>query len=881
MLSLTLSQMRHSIGRLTAAGIAVLIGTAFVAATLLAGNVMRDISYDSATASLGSADLAVLNAPITDEQLDAVRAQDGVAAADPQVLTNSVQMSNGDRRISQSVLGTPSARSLDTQNLTSGAWPEQDGQITLPEAAAERLDVQIGDGIDVTYYTSTATSGSGNEHGATNDATVDEPQSQESTDTVTVVGLTTDPNSAWSSHGGAAQSTVHDALVWAGATTTVGEPRLEDAWASTITLTLADGADLEQVRSALTRALVDAGAPDARVLTRAEAAEASIGGDGASPVTMVVLSFAAIALLVAGLVISNTFQVLVAQRTRTLALLRCVGAVRSQVRRSVLTEAGLLGLVASVAGVLVGTGLVQLALWGLQSRDLPFPVPSTVTPTVASVLAPLVVGVLVTVVAALSPARAATRVAPVAALRPVDAPAAGTRTGKARLALAGLLVVGGVAALLGGMYLAHEGSSGAGVLAAVAGGALSFVGLLVSAVFWMPKVVSGVGSLVGRLGMPARLAAANTGRNPARTAATSTALLIGVTLVAMMSTGAATARATLDAELDSLYPVDVQVSTPHGMASADNGRLEPLPVGTADRLAGLDGVAEAVSVPTSVVRLASLGAPDDYSAQPMHVLTPAQAAATLRDTDVAGAVADDTAVIPRREANWAGLEDGDRVLLGTSDDGSTVARTVRVADVNDSWVLVTPATAEELGAATVATTAWLRLVDVHDSASVMDAIEDMVTDTGISVTGAAAERAVYQRAIDTVLAVVVGLLAVAVVIALVGVTNTLSLSVIERRRESATLRALGLTRRRLRASLAVEGALIAGVGAVVGMLLGLAYGWAGSYSVLTVIGSLELRVPWADLGLVLGVALVAGVLASVVPARSAARTPPVAALAEA
>ncbi|WP_246855190.1 ABC transporter permease [Cellulomonas sp. Y8] len=161
----------------------------------------------------------------------------------------------------------------------------------------------------------------------------------------------------------------------------------------------------------------------------------------------------------------------------------------------------------------------------------------------------------------------------------------------------------------------------------------------------------------------------------------------------------------------------------------------------------------------------------------------------------------------------------------------------------------------------------------------MQQVQDLTADSALDITGAALERALYQRAIDTLLAVVVGLLAVAVVIALIGVTNTLSLSVIERRRESATLRALGLTRRQLRASMAVEGALIAGVGAVVGVALGLAYGWLGSAAVLAGIADLQLRVPWADLGLVLGVALVAGVLASALPGRTAARTPPVAALA--
>ncbi len=189
----------------------------------------------------------------------------------------------------------------------------------------------------------------------------------------------------------------------------------------------------------------------------------------------------------------------------------------------------------------------------MQNADLPFPVPTVVRPTVASVVAPLAVGLVVTVLAALTPARVATRVAPIAALRPADAPAAGSRAGRFRLVVSLVLVVGGALLLAGGVALSQQ-ILVAAVGIAILGGAASFVGLLVGAVFWMPRVVAAIGGLVGRLGMPARLAAANTGRNPARTAATSTALLIGVTLVAMMSTGAVTARATLDDELDTRFP---------------------------------------------------------------------------------------------------------------------------------------------------------------------------------------------------------------------------------------------------------------------------------------------------------------------------------------
>ena len=141
------------------------------------------------------------------------------------------------------------------------------------------------------------------------------------------------------------------------------------------------------------------------------------------------------------------------------------------------------------------------------------------------------------------------------------------------------------------------------------------------------------------------------------------------------------------------------------------------------------------------------------------------------------------------------------------------------------------------------------------------------------------QRQSYQQVIDVILGIVVGLLAVAVVIALIGVANTLSLSVIERTKENAMLRAIGLSKAQLRTMLAIEGMLIAGVGAALGVLLGVLYGWAGATTALSSMGDVPLVIPWADIAMVLGVALVAGLLASVVPARAAVRTHPVAALA--
>jgi putative ABC transport system permease protein len=877
---LTLAQMRRSIGRLTAAAVAIAIGTAFVSATLLAGDVMRRISADSLTASYGTADLIAGGArAVTEQDLDDLRALPGVAAADPYTHLTGVELSAGQRSINQAVVPAPTSSVFDTQHVTDGEMPSGTDQITLPERAAERLEVGVGDTVTVSYYApgSVGTDSAVDAAGAAADALDGDLGWGLVEQQVTVVGLTTDPRSAWSQYDGAAQALLTDVVAWSGQSAEGTAPTLADLGTHQVMIALADGADASAVRQELVDILSVPGDERALALTRDEAAERSISGDETGPITVVVLSFAAVALLVAGLVIANTFQVLVAQRTRTLALLRCVGAVRSQVRRSVLLEATLLGSTASLVGLLLGTGLVQAALWVMQSADLPFPVPSAVHLTLAAVLAPLLVGTLVTVLAALSPARAATRVSPIAALRPADAPEGLQRAGRARLVIGLLLGLGGLAMLAGGVWLAVEKEAMLGVGVAILGGAASFVGLLVTAVLWMPRIVAGIGGLVGRFGMPARLAAANTGRNPARTAATSTALLIGVTLVAMMSTGAVTARATLDGELDTRFPVDLEVSTGTDFAADGTASTRPLPAGTVDRLADIDGVVAVAPVATAQVLLGG----DLDTEAPVDAVRPSDIAGLMRDRDISQAIEDGSIVIGETMAASLGVSDGDRipVTLAGVDDSPTVTLTAAVAPLS-GWVpIVTDTALTELGTAGTTGTAWVRVADVNGSGAVVQEIQDVTADQGLSIMGAAVERSIYQRAIDTVLAVVIGLLAVAVVIALVGVTNTLSLSVIERRRESATLRALGLTRRRLRASMAVEGVLIAGTGAVVGVLLGMVYGWAGSAAVLGQLGTVELRVPWADLGLVLLVAVVAGVVASVLPGRSAARTPPVAALA--
>ncbi|WP_029288133.1 ABC transporter permease [Cellulomonas sp. HZM] len=834
MLRLTLAQMRRSLGRLTAAAIAIAIGAAFVAATLLTGNIITRTSYDAVTAKLAGADLVVdLNSRYTPAVLDKIRATPGVAHAE-RLDQYGFEIGDGNRSEYVTALAAMDDPDLDSVDVTSGKVPGA-GQTALPTSLAERLHVGVGDRVRVTTYDADG-----------NPVPVE----------LSVSGITDDPQGAWSTTDGAALFARSDMEKWAG----------EDLTSDVTVLVRSD--DPEAARAALAGAIP----ADTAVRTRAQAAELAVkqvSGDGKIVVTFV-LGFAAVALVVAGLVISNTFQVLVAQRTRTLALLRCVGARRSQLRTSVVTEATILGVASSLVGVLAGTLLTQAALLVVGPMNDGVPLPKTITFSPAVLLVPLVAGTLVTVLASLVPARAATRVAPIAALRPLDAPVLSSHAGRVRLVLSLLMVVGGFAGLALAVVGSFQGVSALAMLGlGVLSGAVSFVGVLVGAVFWIPKVVGGVGRLVDRAGPTARLSTANTVRNPRRTAATSTALLIGVTLVVMMSTGAASARASLSAQLDQQFPVDMLVEA---QATDDAGHAQ-LPADALATVRGVDGVQDAETLRTSFVSVGD-------AVVGVAAVTPERARALLRDDSSAAHLDDSTIVTPR------GF-DVDRehtdTVRATDGSGATVAggTSLQLRHVADTGLhgssLVTPATLAKLDPGATDGLIWVRVASGANAVTVLNDVRDAL-DGSVSVESAAAERAGYEQIISTLLTIVIGLLAVAVVIALVGVANTLSLSVLERQRESATLRAIGLSRRRLRWSLGIEGMLIAGVGALLGVLLGAVYGWAGSAVVLGRVGELHLAVPWRDLVVVLAVAVAAGLLASALPARRAARTSPVAAL---
>ena len=566
--------------------------------------------------------------------------------------------------------------------------------------------------------------------------------------------------------------------------------------------------------------------------------------------------FAVIALFVACLVIGNTFTIVIAQRTREMALLRCVGASRRQVFSSVIAEATVVGVIASAIGVVFGVALSALGLALSREFDWGMP-PVPLHLDLSSIFLPLLLGTLATLVAAVVPARRATKVAPLAALRPEAAPAAATKAGVLRLVLGFLLLAGGGLLLAVGA-MQHE------VLIGVAGGALSFLGILAIGALLVPALIRVIGALPARGGgVPARIAVANAVRNPRRTAATTSALLIGVTLISLTCVGIASVRKTFDVSMNGQYPVDLMVTT----------YKEKMPASAEQQLRDIKGITQVVPISTVTVKVGG----EDVDVTGIDA---GKAGSVIHNAELSDKLKLGTALVTYPVMKRLKLEDGSPVTIGSGQHKVTL--TARLA-IGVDPITTTSADLAKLAPSAPVTGFWLASDPKADGADVVDAVEQSIpTVKDLSVQGGLAERTSYTKIFDVLLIVGIGLLGVSVLIALVGVGNTLSLSVLERTRENALLRAMGLSRRQLRRMLAVESLLMALVAAGLGIVLGLIYGWTGTSALMggqTVEGGVEYAVPGTLLVVIAAVAAVAGLLASVLPARRAAKVAPAGALA--
>jgi putative ABC transport system permease protein len=564
--------------------------------------------------------------------------------------------------------------------------------------------------------------------------------------------------------------------------------------------------------------------------------------------TNALLAFAAVAVFVAGFVIWNTFSILIAQRTRELALLRALGAGRRQVFIGVLVEAVLLAVVASAAGVGLGL-LAARRLAGLMRTfglDLPSAGPQVPAGGTAVAVA---TGLVVTVVAALAPARRATRVPPVAALRdaaPVPYAFSGRRLAVGlAVTAAGLALVGiGLFSGLGGAAL----TAGTGAVAAVLG-----VNLL--APLAARPVLRVLGAPLRRL--TGRLARDNAAHNPGRTAATATALMIGLAAVAGTAVMIDSIKSVASGDVGRASRADLYV-TPGGT----DGALDPA---LATAVAARPGVAAISEVRRTDATVAGT------AHQPVYGVDPATIG-TLTDLGLrTGALTSGGILVSTKTATTHHWHVGSSVDI---DFGPSGERTLPVAGTfaNRGPLGDYLLDLSTFDTATGRPNDSLLLVKARPGTAVQ-ALRTDLTGLLTRYPGARVlDRAGYQNAtgamLDQLLNLITGLLVLAVIIALLGIVNTLALSVTERTRELGVLRAIGMRRGQLATTVTTEAALIAVFGALLGIGLGTGLG-AALAAALTATSTLA--VPVGQLAVYLVVAVAAAVLAAAAPARRAAR----------
>jgi putative ABC transport system permease protein len=578
------------------------------------------------------------------------------------------------------------------------------------------------------------------------------------------------------------------------------------------------------------------------------------------------LGFAGIAFLVGIFLIINTFSMLVAQRTREIGLMRAIGSSRKQVNRSVLVEATLLGVFGSVLGVGAGVGLAVglMKLMGKMGMHL-----STSDLTVAwtTPVVGLLLGVVVTVLAAYLPARRAGKVSPMAALRDAGAPA-DAKAGRIR-ALVGVVLTGAggyCLYLAAGVDKAKDGSLWLGL-----GVVLSLIGFVVIGPLLAGGVVRVLGAVILRVfGPVGRMAERNALRNPRRTGATGAALMIGLALVACLSVVGSSMVASATDQLDKTVGTDFIVQS-------DSGQLiTPQAVKAVKDTPGLERVTEYKTYEGDYTT------PDGKTLKDTDITAADPSYATdLRTKTVAGNLKDaylpNSMSVHEKFAKAHGIHLGSKIKVAFK-DGATANLTVRAITSSD---VVIDAGAKYISIATLAkyVPADKMPLDQLVFATAKDGQQDAAYTSLKSALHDYPQYKVrdqtdYKQAlkdqIGQLLNMIYGLLALAIIVAILGVVNTLALSVVERTREIGLMRAIGLSRRQLRRMIRMESVVIALFGALLGLGLGMGWG-ATAQKLLALEGLKVLEIPWPTLITVfLGSALV-GLVAALIPAFRAGR----------
>lgn len=571
------------------------------------------------------------------------------------------------------------------------------------------------------------------------------------------------------------------------------------------------------------------------------------------------LLFVLIALLAASMVIRNTFQVLLAQRLRENGLLRLVGATGGQVQRTVLAEALLIGLVGALVGIAVGFGLggVIAIVADMDGGGLVFPW--------FWAIAALIVTVGVTVFAAWAPAARLRSLAPIAALS--EANAAGAERSRSSVVA---WIFGVLITAFGALGLWAASALG-NPLVLIGGGVVLAIGLIVLVPLLVRVVMPGIARLLSAFGPVAKLAGENLVRTSRRSGTIVLAISLGGSLILAMLTGVQSVNATLNARLDENYAFDALI-TARSDESLDAADLAPI----------LESEGLESSALTSAVRLeADLEHPSSLAA----LLTlPSSTADALEHP-----LADGEVALSEWDAESLGATDGDTVTL-TDASGATVDLTVVTDQLLDT--LYNPNTGSTYGAVTESTLAefddvtadaglWLFAADgkISELVDAVSAAQD--TNSDLQLLGPIAEQQLYEQIVTLVVAFVLAMLGLTVVISVIGLASVVALAVAERRRELALLRALGMTRARVRTMVLIEAVSLALIGAVFSILIGVPMGISAVPAMIADGGTIAISLPWIGIGAVIGSAIVLGVIAGARPSWIASRIAPAQALARA
>ncbi|HSL58554.1 MAG TPA: FtsX-like permease family protein, partial [Acidimicrobiales bacterium] len=780
--------------RLLTTALAVMLGVAFMAGTLVLTDTLGQ-SFDELVADVndgvdaqvrGTATFGEGGAAVRDrldaDLLDTVIAADGVAAAAGSIEGFAQIVADDGTILNGSGMGAPSLGVLWTDidelnplTLVEGTGPATDDEVVIDRASANELGVSTGDTITVNAL------GGAREH--------------------TVSGIATF---------GDADSPLGASIV--AFTEAAGQAALaaEGAYDG-ISVVAADGVSEDELVASLDAALAAERRIEVITGTELVAENQDAVAQNIGFFNTFLLTFAVVALAVGAFIIFNTFSIIVAQRSRELAVLRAIGASRRQVMASVVIEAVVVGVVASAVGLVLGIGVANGLTTVLDSLGFDLPAQSLVIEA-GSMVTALVIGAVITVASAVVPARRASRIPPVAAMRDV---AIDTSAGSHLRIGTGLLVAAaGALALTSGL----AGATDQPVALVGLGAALIFLGVATLGPVIARPLSRVLGWPAARLhGVPGTIARENAARSPKRTAATASALMIGVGLVGFITVMASSIRASIDEVVGGAIDAEYVVSSDSlgfgGIDPALAGLLAELP-----EVAAVTGVGvDTVEVDGTVMGIAGVDGPAAEATLDLDVT-----AGSLADLGPTGiAVADQMA----DERGWGA---GDIVSLRFP-DGTIHPFEVSATFDNDSLgdVFIGRDALESRGLAPYDIQVLVSLADGVDLDPARTAIESVTAGFPNAEVQTAQEFADAQAAtLDPLFGLVYALLALAVIIALLGIANTLALSIFERTRELGLLRAVGMSRSQLRHAVRYESVIIALLGTGLGLVIGVGFGAA-------------------------------------------------------